>query len=121
MRLQPINGGEITVIPDSSGSFVFNSLSPGRYTVVVNAGDEYQVARESVFIDTDLNLSRRGARSPTTARRETVMIHLQPKNAATAKAGVSTALAEVPEKARKLFEKDWNTRARAMLPRPWIA
>lgn len=106
VRLQPINGGEITVIPDSSGSFVFNSLSPGRYTVVVNAGDEYQVARESVFIDTDLNLSRRGARSPTTARRETVMIHLQPKNAATAKAGVvHAALAEVPEKARKLFEK----------------
>ena len=39
VRLQPINGGEITVIPDSSGSFVFNSLSPGRYTVVVNAGE----------------------------------------------------------------------------------
>lgn len=106
VRLQPINGGEITVIPDSSGSFIFGSLSPGRYTVVVDAGDDYEVARESVYIDTDLNLSRTGIRSPPTARRETVMIHLQLKGGTTAKAGVvNAALAEVPEKARKLFEK----------------
>lgn len=106
VRLQPSNGGEITVIPDSSGSFQFGSLSPGRYTVVVNAGDDYEVARESVFIDADLNLSRGGARIPRTARRETVMIHLQPKGGFVAKAGVvNAALAEVPEKARKLFEK----------------
>lgn len=106
VKLQPINGGEITVIPDSSGSFIFGSLSPGRYTVVVNAGDDYEVARESVYIDTDLNLSRTGVRSPSTARRETVMIHLQLKSGTTARAGVvNAALAEVPERARKLFEK----------------
>ena len=106
VRLQPINGGEITVIPDSSGSFIFAQLSPGRYTVIVNAGDDYEVARESVYIDTDLNLSRTGVRAPSTARRETVMIHLQLKRGTTAKAGVvNAALAEVPERARKLFEK----------------
>lgn len=106
VRLQPINGGEITVIPDSSGSFIFAQLSPGRYTVIVNAGEDYEVARESVYIDTDLNLSRTGVRPPSTARRETVMIHLQLKRGTTAKAGVvNAALAEVPERARKLFEK----------------
>lgn len=107
VKLQPTNGGEITVIPDGSGSFVFGSLSPGRYTVMVNAGEEYELARESVFIDSDLNISRGGSRIPKTARRETVMIHLQLKrSAASAKPGViNAALAEVPEKARKLFEK----------------
>lgn len=105
VRLQPINGGEITVIPDSSGSFIFAQLSPGRYTVVVDAGDDYEVARESVYIDTDLNLSRTGVRPPSTARRETVMVHLQLKRGTTNKPGVvNAALAEVPERARKLFE-----------------
>lgn len=106
VKLQPSNGGEITAIPDSSGSFIFGSLSPGRYTLTINAGDDYEVASESIFIDTDLNLSRTGARVPTTARRETVMIHLQLKRGITAKAGVvNAALAEVPEKARTAFEK----------------
>jgi tetratricopeptide (TPR) repeat protein len=106
VRLQPANGGEITVIPDSSGAFVFKELSPGNYSVVVQAGNEYEVARDSVYIDSDLNLSRGGMRLPTTSRRYTVMIHLTEKRGATVKAGVvNAALAEVPEKARKLFER----------------
>ena len=106
VKLQPSTGGEITVIPDNSGGFVFSALMPGNYTIVVNAGDDYEVARDSVYIDTDLNLSRAGMRLPPTSRRYTVMIHLQEKRGVTVKAGVvNAALAEVPEKARKLFEK----------------
>lgn len=106
VKLQPMNAGEITVLPDSSGAFVFNSLSPGNYTVVVNAGDEYEIARDSVYIDSDLNVSRGGMRVPSTSRRYTVMIHLQEKAGAAVKAGVvNAALADVPEKARKLFEQ----------------
>lgn len=106
VKLQPTTGGEITVIPDSNGSFVFGSLTPGNYTIVVNAGEEYELARESVYIDADVNLSRTGIRFPSSARRYTVMVHLQPKSAAAIRAGViNAALAEVPEKARKLFEK----------------
>jgi tetratricopeptide (TPR) repeat protein len=106
VRLQPMNGGEITVLPDSSGAFVFNQLSPGNYSVVVNAGDEYEIARDSVYIDSDLNLSRGGGRVPQTARRYTVMIHLTEKRGAPVKAGVvNAALAEVPDKPRRLFEQ----------------
>ncbi len=106
VRLQPMNGGEITVIPDSSGAFVFSSLTPGNYTVVVNAGDDYEIARDGVYIDSDLNLSRGGMRVPSASRRYTVMIHLQEKRGATVKPGVvNAALASVPEKARKAFEK----------------
>lgn len=106
VRLQPSNGGDITVMPDSSGAFIFSSLTPGNYTLVVNAGDEYELAHESVYIDSDLNMSRGGMRVPSASRRYTVMIHLQEKRGAAIKVGVvNAALAEVPEKARKAFEK----------------
>jgi len=108
VKLQSYNAGEITVIPDSSGSFSFTQLAPGNYTVVVNAGDDYEIGRENVYFDSDVNLSRvGGARVPQSPQRATVMIHLQPKaTAAHAKPGViNAALAEVPEKARKLYER----------------
>lgn len=107
VKLQSLQYGELQVIPDSSGSFTFSALAPGSYTVVINAGDEYEVSREGVFIDTDLNMSRVGVRLPTTTRRYTVMVHLRLKDRpGVGKAGVLDAsLAEVPEKPRKLYEK----------------
>ncbi len=106
VKLQSYNSGELQVIPDSSGSFSFTSLAPGNYTVVVNAGNDYEISREGVYIDSDVNLSRTGGRVPTTTRRYTVMVHLQPKTRASTKPAVlNAALAGVPEKARKLYEK----------------
>jgi len=96
------------VIADSSGAFTFSALSPGNYTVVVTAGADYEIGREPVFIDSDLNLSRSNLPSIKTSRRYTVMITLQLKrNAANQTKGavVSAALAEVPENARALYEK----------------
>jgi len=80
VKLESLQYGELQVIPDSSGSFTFSALAPGSYTVVVNAGKEYEVTREGVYIDSDLNLSRMGVRLPTTTRRYTVMVHLRPKD-----------------------------------------
>lgn len=107
VKLESLQYGDLQVIPDSSGSFTFSSLAPGSYTVVVNAGDEYEVSREAVYIDSDGSFSRMGVRLPATSRRYTVMVHLQLKpNAAIGKPGVvNAALAEVPEKARKLYER----------------
>jgi len=107
VKLQSLQYGDLQVIPDSSGSFTFSALAPGSYTVIVNAGDEYELSREGVYIDTDLNLSRMGVRLPATTRRYTVMVHLQLKyRPGTGKPGVvNAALAEVPEKARKLYDR----------------
>lgn len=106
VKLQSYTSGELQVIADSSGAFTFSALAPGSYTVVINAGNDYEIAREGVYIDTDLNLSRVGARVPPTTRRYTVMAHLQLKTKAGAKPAVlNAALAAVPEKARKLYEK----------------
>src|SRR5438105_3150335 len=106
VKLQSFGAGEISTIADSSGSFTFTSLAPGNYTVVINAGDEYEVAREGVTIDSDLNLSRSGVTLNSGTRRYTVMVTLQVKASNHAKASVvNAALAEVPEQARSLYEK----------------
>lgn len=107
VKLQSYSSGEISVMADTSGSFTFAALAPGSYTVVVSAGEGYEIARERVFIDNDANLSRSGIPTPSASRRFTVMIHLQPKlEANRARASVlNAALAEVPESARKLYEK----------------
>jgi tetratricopeptide (TPR) repeat protein len=107
VKLESLQYGELQAIPDSSGTFTFSALAPGSYTVVVKAGEEYEITREGVFIDTDLNLSRVGARLPPTPRRYTVMVHLQPKvRPGIGKPGIlNAALADVPQKARKLYEK----------------
>src|ERR1700741_1606731 len=47
VKLQTFGMGEMSTLADASGSFTFTSLSPGNYTVVVNAGDDYEIARET--------------------------------------------------------------------------
>ncbi|MFN2576120.1 MAG: tetratricopeptide repeat protein [Pyrinomonadaceae bacterium] len=106
IKLQSFGEGEISTIADSSGSFIFTSLLPGNYTIVINAGDEYEIAREGVTIDSDLNLSRSGVSLNSGSRRYTVMVTLQVKASNRAKPSVVNAtLAEVPQDARALYEK----------------
>jgi tetratricopeptide (TPR) repeat protein len=106
VKLQSLQYAELQVVPDSSGAFTFSQLAPGSYTVIINAGDEYELYSDSIFIDSDLNLSRMGVRLPPNPQRHTVMAHLQLKTRAGAKPGVvNAALAAVPDKARKLYER----------------
>jgi tetratricopeptide (TPR) repeat protein len=108
VKLTSLNSAEITALADSSGSFTFAGLSPGNYTVIINAGDQYEIAREGVTIDSDPNLSRQGIVLNSGTRRYTVMVTLQPKPDPknSMKAGVINAsLADVPEEARAMFQK----------------
>jgi type IV pilus assembly protein PilF len=106
VKLESYNAGELSVLSDANGSFRFNSLNPGSYTVVVDAGDEYEVSRERVYIDTDAVSDRNGVTLPPVSRLYTVQITLQVKRGESVKAGVvNAALASVPEKARELYQK----------------
>jgi len=111
VKLTSYNTADITVLADSSGSFTFTSIAPGNYTVEVNAGKEYEIAREGVTVDQQLQPPRvrgdeTGMPSISTSRRYTVMVTLQPKAADRGKASVvNAALAEVPDDARVLYEK----------------
>src|SRR5216684_4449145 len=80
VKLQSFNSGEITVMTDAKGSFTFGSLAPGNYTVVVDAGQNYEIARDSVVIESEMNPARSGGSINDTGRRYSVMITLQPKH-----------------------------------------
>jgi Tfp pilus assembly protein PilF len=106
VKLQSLNSGELTVFSDSNGAFAFRGLEPGTYTVVVEAGDDYEQARESVYIEQQAGNPRLGIVPPPVARLYTVDVSLRLKQEARIKAGViSAALASVPEPAKELYLK----------------
>jgi len=106
IKLQTFNSGELYVFSDPNGSFSFKGLDPGSYTVIVEAGDAYEVAREVVYIDTDGSNPRRGIFLPPITRIYSVDIALRLKPAEAAKLGVvSAVLAAIPQSARELFLK----------------
>src|SRR5262245_43322089 len=106
VKLQSMRSGELSTFADSNGSFTFTSLAPGNYTVVVNAGNDFETAYENVTIDSDVSVSRAGIPSNPGARRYSVIITLQPKRGAQIKTSViNAALAEVPEAARELYQQ----------------
>lgn len=109
VKLQSTNAGELSVLADANGSFSFRGLSPGSYTVVIEGGDDYETARETVFIDTEVTSKIRGSSPIQMSRPYTVMFYLQPKRNSSvtgAKPGVvNAALAGVPAQARDLYLK----------------
>ena len=105
VRLENFNAGALSVLSDANGSFTFRGLVPGSYTVVVDGGDDYETARETVYIDTDGSNPSRGIVLPTPSRLYTVDISLHVKRALTAKPGVLSAeLANIPAPARDLYQ-----------------
>lgn len=106
VTLENSNVGELSVFADANGSFSFRSLSGGSYSVVINAGTDYEIARESVYID---QLNSRTIRGLDTAPRViTLPIYLQPKfrsNAEKRIGVVNAALASVPKTAVDLYLK----------------
>ena len=106
VRLENFNAGELSVFSDPNGSFVFRGLEPGSYTVVIEPSEDYETAREVVYIDTDGSNSRRGIVLPPVTRIYTVDISLRLKRGVSAKTGVVNAvLAAVPQAARDLYLK----------------
>src|SRR4051794_10039284 len=63
VELQSTTYPSLKLMTDASASFVFDNLAPGPYTVVVNAGDQFEPSRESVLIDDEIKLP-----FPTTGR-----------------------------------------------------
>jgi len=107
VKLLSLNFGELTVFSDANGSFSFKGLEAGSYTVVVEAGDDYEQARESVYIESEASNPRLGVVLPPVSRLYTVDISLRPKmETHDAKTGVvSAALASVPGPAKDLYLK----------------
>ena len=81
--------GSMSTVADQDGVFRFTNLTAGNYTVVVDAGSEYEKARESVTIEQE-----------TRSRSVQVAIQLRPKVDSS-----NPLFAGVPDKALKLYQK----------------
>ncbi len=100
------SGGDLTVLSDMNGSFRFQSLRPGHYTVIVEGGDLYQTVSEPVFIESGSLSSRRMPGTVPISRPFNVLFHLRLKDESSqTKTGVlNAALAGVPKPAVELYE-----------------
>jgi Flp pilus assembly protein TadD len=109
VRLQSTQSPELSLYTDSNGVFIFNSLNPGTYTVIVEGGDDFETVRESIYIETDINSMVRGVSGPPISRPYTLQVYLQPKSRVgvqASKAGVVNAsLSNVPKPALALYNK----------------
>lgn len=99
VSLDSPNSTSLSALADRDGAFSFSNLEAGNFTLIVEAGDAYEVARESVTIDKEMSESPRVRMVP---------IYLQSKRAGSsaAKPGVlNAALASVPKPAAELYQK----------------
>ncbi|HEX8176695.1 MAG TPA: tetratricopeptide repeat protein [Pyrinomonadaceae bacterium] len=107
VSLETMTSSRLTVLADSDGAFRFKNLAPGSYTVVIEAGEDYETVREPVFIEGNSNLGR-GTRIPMSPRTVMVPIYLRlkPNSRTDTRPGVlNAALATVPKPALELYEK----------------
>lgn len=105
VRLENPAISSVMTVTDSEGMFYFNGLGAGQYTIIVEAGEDYEIFREVVDIDAPVSLDRT-LYIPPSPRTFNVMADLRPKGAIRNRPGVINAsLAAVPKTALKEFKK----------------
>lgn len=108
IKLQSLSSPEVTGVTDRDGMFRFTHLRPDEYTIIVEGGDEYERATETVAIGNSGAVPAQGSPGqyaiPLVYQ---VQIHLKPKRLNTngEAAIANTALANVPAPARDLFRQ----------------
>lgn len=112
VKLESTTYSSLSVIADRNGSFSFTDLTPGSYTIVIDAGEGFETTREYVYIDeTSTPVSRTDPNAPSMVlpsnpRTIRVPIYLQLKKNATLNNKILNAkLAGVPKDALKHYEK----------------
>lgn len=109
IKLQSLSSPELTGVADRDGNFRFTSLRPDQYTIVVDAGDEYERATDTVSIGNSGPVPAQG--NPfglAIPLAYQVQIYLKPKglNATIGQPATSnTVFADVPLPAQELFKQ----------------
>jgi Tfp pilus assembly protein PilF len=107
VELRSYDSGTLSVQSDRNGGYSFQGLAPGNYTVVVDPGDPFESASDSVTIEGELQGPVRVAPIPKIIN---VPIHLNFKRAVSQKARVLNAkLAEIPKPAAELYERSQDS------------
>ncbi len=98
VKLRSVVGNEQFTMTDDNGAFTFRRLKGGSYTLVVDAGTNFELATETV----DIIEAARRRNDPGMIL--TVQINLQPKQTAPKPVGTVSALPNaIPEEAVKLY------------------
>ena len=107
IKLQSLSSPEVTGVTDRDGNFRFTHLRPDEYTVVVDAGDNYERATETVAIGNSGAVPAQGDPGQYAVPLVyQVQIHLRPKRTnATPLAASDKAITNVPTAARELFQQ----------------
>ena len=92
--------GEISTTSNGNGSFVFRQLTSGRYTVIIDAGDDYAPANEVV----DIAESGSGGTMSRMGEIYTVQVHLRLRSNQPITKGVISAN-DPPKAAVDLYNK----------------
>ena len=108
VRLNSSSSGDITLVTDESGSFIFRGLNAGSYTVTIEGGDVYENATEYVFIDDPGSSNiRNTTRMRSVPRIVNVQIYLRPT--ASSKTAppqtINAKWASIPKKALEHYER----------------
>ncbi|HEX6184714.1 MAG TPA: tetratricopeptide repeat protein [Pyrinomonadaceae bacterium] len=106
VKLESMGSGTLSVFTDANGAFKFTSLVSGSYTVVFEGDEQFESARESIYIEQQTSPVIRD-RTPRVA---TVYMYLRPKGSTAPEAGrapgvVNASLASVPKPAADLYLK----------------
>ena len=103
VTLSSSNSGTLSAVAGEDGVFRFNNLDTGPYDLVIDAGKEFEIQRESVFIGASTQMA-------------TVPIYLRLKPEANpALAGVPKSAVDLLVKAQEAARKGDNAKAEALL------
>jgi len=108
VKLQSLSSPEVTGVTDRDGMFRFTHLRPDQYTVIVEAGDQYERATETVAIGNSGAVPAQGSPgSYAIPLVYQVQIYLKPRRInSNGQPAVSNAVfADVPAAARDLFQQ----------------
>lgn len=100
VRLTSTDLMDQTTVTDEDGSFVFNGLAAGHYTIMVDGGKEFDSAVEPVSIDREASAG---------GRNVNIAINLKLKGS---KATADAAFAKVPKPAQELYAKGLESAAK---------
>jgi tetratricopeptide (TPR) repeat protein len=112
VNLESTSSEKLSLIADLNGTFTFNAIAPGSYNVTVDAGKDYEIAREFVNVEGS-GIRSRSLSGAEMARADVprifnVIVNLQLKRSAAGKsrpAVLDAALSTVPPPAVELYDK----------------
>jgi tetratricopeptide (TPR) repeat protein len=100
VQLRGMYAGEMFMFSDDIGAFTFRRLKGGTYTLIVDAGDEFEKASETVEI---IEPARR-REDPGVTVQVTVFLEMK-RSAKTPVGTIDAAAGAVPDKAKDLYKQ----------------